>query len=693
MTFEEFLDLFPQVQSEKHPIQETETTWANYEADRNPRFVAPPLQERRKVSPGQTSVVLLSARGAVGKSTLGKEIARRKRAPFVNLAGRKVGSDAAIGFITKMFGVGDAHLAFAELAEGNLLLVVDALDETRLGSGEGNFDVFLEDLAALLKKSRPNPSVVLLARTETADWVEYFLQEVGVPVAHYLVDFFDEGAAQEFVVRYISERSKGKVDIESKSFVKARDELLSGIKAATSEGGNEGLVRSVLGYAPVLEAVSEYLLDEENRRNYHRLLQALQRDAREWELLLQVAEAIFSREQQKVTKQVEQRLGPAGGSGWSAWETLYSPEEQFKRLLAWRFKLQPPQLPADLPMNLREGYEKIVLSALEDHPFRGSVDGLHPLFGEYLYARLLTDESAAMSSVAKRAREVLSAGTYLPTRALARFVHALTIREGQARVSGRNFGFVYESLLSDYEKPRDVSLSLRSVRAGEEHHCWVNVGDRALHFKVTDTMSGIWFWRRLSYASASVTCDVELGFSGGEFRLGPGVDVECSSVLCVSELRIYLADDNDGDEVVLVARTFQEMARAPIVRGRRFYVQGDLVPWPWSEYREREVQPLQVTPEIVEAYNHLARILLWFQASGHEEIARVNDLIENAATGGTTRAKDLLSFCIEKDLIRRGKLYSLNDGQLARHGIHYVDLKRRILREPIIKLLAEFLAR
>lgn len=104
MTFEEFLNILPGVQPGKHIIQAAAKSWADYITDPNPRFVAPPLRGETQAILGQTSAVILSAPGAVGKSTVGAEIARRKYAPVVNLAARKVGTDGAVGLITKMFG-------------------------------------------------------------------------------------------------------------------------------------------------------------------------------------------------------------------------------------------------------------------------------------------------------------------------------------------------------------------------------------------------------------------------------------------------------------------------------------------------------------------------------------------------------------------------------------------------------------
>jgi hypothetical protein len=118
------------------------------------------------------------------------------------------------------------------------------------------------------------------------------------------------------------------------------------------------------------------------------------------------------------------------------------------------------------------------------------------------------------------------------------------------------------------------------------------------------------------------------------------------------------------------------------------------VPWPWAAYREEEPADTGATPEIRQAYNHLARLLLWFRAGGYRDIARVDDLMERVAPGGTTTARNLLEFLVERGLINSsGKLYTLVDGVVASYGINYVDLRRRNLKQPVVNLLRDFVER
>jgi hypothetical protein len=686
MTFEEFLAHLPTV-SQDLAIEATASSWADYVLEPDPRFVPPPLVEAVAVADG-TSVVVVSAAGAVGKSTLGREIAFATGAPFLNLATRRVGHAAAVGLITTMFGYAQVPEAFQRLADGRLMLVFDALDETRVRSREGNFDAFLEDLAGVFKAPRPNPVLVLLARSETAEWAQYFLTESGVHVARYSIDFFDESGSREFVTRYV-ERS---VNIEPEPFARVRDELLEGIRTALTGIGSaedEGTIRSVLGYAPMLRAISDYLVDDERRRNYHRLLQALQREGREGDLLTQAAEDILDREQEKRIGDLQGRLSSMPAT-FNEWGRLYTRDEQIERLLAMRFGLLQPPPPSEVPASLRQEYQEAIAQALEEHPFRGSVEGLHPVFGEYLYGWVLANASWPG---ALRARESLRDSTYLPTPGLAWFLLALTTRShNQPSVAARDFGFLYESIQSQEQIPGDVTVRIGDA-SGDALSVWVNTRGRTLEFSGREANSGLWLWRRLAYAHVGVSCDVALGASGGEFALGPSVYLDCSRLAFpAAEYRIYTGSGADDEAVTLVADALDAIARAPVVLGTGFAVSGASVPWPWSDYSGAPPERGANEEALRAAYNHLARILLWFRAGGYPEIARVDELVIKAAAGRSPVAQALLDFCVDRGLILRGRLYTLNEEALTDLGINYSDLRHRVLRDPVRTLLREFLS-
>lgn len=73
-------------------------------------FVPPDLVAEQPLQPGRTAVLLISAPGAVGKSSLAEELAARTGAPLWDLSRVNVGSGTLAGTV---------HEAYADKAVGN----------------------------------------------------------------------------------------------------------------------------------------------------------------------------------------------------------------------------------------------------------------------------------------------------------------------------------------------------------------------------------------------------------------------------------------------------------------------------------------------------------------------------------------------------------------------------------------------
>ena len=113
----------------------------NYVRDAITEFVPPNLFFREDVQqPPAPKVVVVSAAGAVGKSTLAKAISFNKGAPLWDLAKyQTVGKSSLIGELTTAFTPGKLPQVLADLMAGNLFFVIDALDEARLKVTESAF--------------------------------------------------------------------------------------------------------------------------------------------------------------------------------------------------------------------------------------------------------------------------------------------------------------------------------------------------------------------------------------------------------------------------------------------------------------------------------------------------------------------------------------------------------------------------
>ncbi len=496
--------------------------------DRNPSFVEPDLEAVRPIELRKTSSVLLSAPGAVGKSTLAVELARLKGAALWNLSQFQVGSRTFSGTIFDAYDF-EATGVQKRIREGDFLIVFDALDEAQVRAGSQNFYEFLRDLATQLRNPRLMPTIVLLARSETAEWVQLSFEDADVPLAMYKISYFDREQANAFIELRLDARSKqdhGLHRQQSEPFRKARSALFNSIYQlldVTEEvAWSDSRVRDFLGYAPVLEAFSEYL----GHQNYAVLEKELQdkvtSSSDPWLFLDGILRRILDRESNKLRTQVRPALeAQAARIGWTAWGKLYTQDEQCARVLSYTLE-STNGMESLLPRELADEYEESLKTFLPEHPFLAGRKFANVVFKEFVYAWGIT-RGGQQQTAALRSQMLKRDTPFLPSQLFGRFVVA---DHENVPVEGPDLGPLYESLLA---RPGRVSFSLSASEDGPHAELWINGEYINVVFEILDTGDGIHFWRRLSDASIDFEGTIRLGLEGQRFVLGPGVAITCGS--------------------------------------------------------------------------------------------------------------------------------------------------------------------
>src|SRR5262245_16677836 len=89
-------------------------------------------------------VLLISAVGATGKSTLAQVLSHSSNLPLLDLAKHKpVGDNTLTGLLTGAFHVQDLSSVFQGLATGTYGVIIDGIDEARSKTTEKAFEAFL----------------------------------------------------------------------------------------------------------------------------------------------------------------------------------------------------------------------------------------------------------------------------------------------------------------------------------------------------------------------------------------------------------------------------------------------------------------------------------------------------------------------------------------------------------------------
>ena len=200
--------------------------------------------------PMRSPILLVSAPGAVGKSTLARQIAFTTGSIYVDLAkADPVGGNTLTGGLarSKYYSAWEREAVTA---------LIDGLDEANLKTTKGGFEAFLSDVAEL-SAQRTIPTV-LFGRTGAVQDAWLVLTEIcGDVVAVLEIGYYDADASVDFAESQLKasypHRNHPAVDRQALTL------LLDRLRRQTVSDGDR-----FAGYAPVLQAVAERVASENN---------------------------------------------------------------------------------------------------------------------------------------------------------------------------------------------------------------------------------------------------------------------------------------------------------------------------------------------------------------------------------------------------------------------------------------------
>ena len=320
--------------------------WKHIGADgggENELFVEAPLTQNKDsdldhVDPRTSTVILVSAPGAVGKTTLARRIAGKTGAMLVNLARTdSVGESTISGGLARC-GLRDS------LLEGNASLIVDGLDEARMKVSENSFHAFMKDvaeLATLCKARNCTKPIVLLGRTGAvedawiylqAEWEDFARKEenmdaVKTPTTAILeIGYYD----QEQAVIFSQKRMEGYLRRIGRQLTQSHTEavriILDMIRKAIERDASDDLEDSdpqaFLGYAPVLDAVARWVTHFEDTKNIQVLINEIKNDPTRITLRMLRSAYLSESRRKSLRNLLEMTKTP---SNWNMPPTIYTP--------------------------------------------------------------------------------------------------------------------------------------------------------------------------------------------------------------------------------------------------------------------------------------------------------------------------------------------------------------------------------
>jgi hypothetical protein len=673
---------------------------------KDPSFLRPPLLVVEETEDGSSPFVIVSAPGAVGKTALARHIAAEKNYFLWDLARLKLGDNSFIGTIAQCFGAASLQSILESLGDGSVGFVFDAFDEAELLSGWQRVENFLDELIDYSRNAR-TPCFVLLARSETAALVSFYLQDKGVDCPLLEIGYFLESESKEFiglqVERLARERSLPELAERYKQhkgpFNEAIDAIFASIYDAFSVrpdvAWTNSVVRSFLGYAPVLQAIASDVSSYTNYLDVRKAVRDRVFTGKGPSIASSIMQDLLRREQAKVVSALEGK-GLSGAEGWKGWDEVYPPEEQLERILLRVLKSDnATELQSDrsVPSWLAEHYRETLKSFLPQHPFLRETDFSGPAFRDYTLASLLKSPA---DSLRTSSRELMQKPTYVATPLLIQFYRA----DGHELVWGEDAGFFYESFSS-----RDTVTNLSSTAillpptsdavshtfelfdAGPE-----GAPEPTRLFVRGDSPVNVVFSRRLRQAVLIVEGVVTLGNATN------GFEITDSEIICrtlVVRSRVFIVrSSTQAQAVEMRAETYEQIPPTIDVQtrgpGRLAVSWPGAKLYPWATFVAEATGDTQRRIE-QDSFLGLRRILAWFRRDKKEDLARHRDLIRNVAVGENFLRQRMLEFLIHRGIIFEDEpLFKVNISMLSAAGINYSDLRQGRATESISRFLEEF---
>lgn len=318
-------------------------------------FVEPKLTLRADFSDLSSRIWLVSAPGAVGKSTLAKKIAYEINALYLDLSqADTIGGNYIYGGLAKT----KSQISWDK---NTTTLFIDALDEARLRVTNQSFTDFLQDLISI-SSQRAIP-IVLFGRSGVIDDIALYLMEYGANPTIFEIEYFDFEHSLEFVKKYLYYLAKNKKDGNKiKNLDSHKDELEKCISKIIEslDKITKNYDSNFSGYSPVLQAIATFILAESSNLTS---IQTETENLLENRILEKICRVVLQREQEKLKQQVI-----ASFPNLSVYD-LYNIREQISYLSACCQGKEVIPLDYSLQGTELEFYTNAVRDLLTQHPF------------------------------------------------------------------------------------------------------------------------------------------------------------------------------------------------------------------------------------------------------------------------------------------------------------------------------------
>ncbi|NQX15925.1 hypothetical protein [Rathayibacter sp. VKM Ac-2857] len=317
-------------------------------------FVEPTLLVKESLGDLSADVILVSARGAAGKSRTATQLAADLNAPLWRLEKDSAVSRTALSFNLDRYTSSANYLAQVSALAAKPVLLIDSLDEARARVSARSWDEFLD---SIIEAAAKGLRCVIFGRERTLEeaWVK--LADSGAKIAWLEVSHFEKSSWTTYIDGRVIARDRSSAT-EGTYYVSARDSILNALSDSLTPETAENFV----GYAPVLDAVATTLLDEQNHYSLSQEFASTTGSARHIDVLKQILKGLLIRDQGKLAPLARELRLPE--------DQIFSPQEQLEWLWHVLGGSQEPSLGYIDDEAKQHEYTQKIGTFIEDHLFR-----------------------------------------------------------------------------------------------------------------------------------------------------------------------------------------------------------------------------------------------------------------------------------------------------------------------------------
>ncbi len=642
-------------------------------------FIEPSL---KKIEGNEKSpFLIITAPGATGKSALSTFWANKQNVYLWNLSGIDIGKNYFSGTLIDSFGESNIPSVITDIQNGKIGFIIDAFDEAEVACGWGRIHNFISEIYKFTKNVK-TPTIALIARRETADFIALTLNEVlnAPDYGYYQINFFSKEKSKEFLSRYIENKNPKSLQHHER-MLQIFEKIATNVDNILSQKKDTADF-PFYGYAPVIQAIAMLFMENEN-------FQKLEADYKNTDfsrkIIIKIINDILIREQKKFLDSFKTNADVKTFSSSSLIiDKFYSVEEQLDYLVyisaGTELDIQSKITSYNLPNTIVSAYITSVKTTIRNHPFlKDGKNFVSAVFQDFCCATLLsTKHTDAVFSFAQ---------TKFFNITPLFWDFYLTKRKAND-IEAQHIGIMYESVRSMakeeifaviYNDNERLVLSYEINQATLPQNISINTG------------TNLAFINHLRNMSIHTDLDIEFYSKGDEFSIY-NAEVYTKGKIIIHPKKLEIICHNLEKPIYLSSETTFKFSKDLAITSsgnknfNMFYPNGRMYPFA-NYFKEKEESDLK---NIDNAMLALRKILRWFRKDKRDSIARFADLI-NTVVKTSQINQDMLKYLLKTKVIYfDSPFYKMTHREAAKKGINFDALKNAEPNKDLKQFLEDF---